>query len=209
MNKPKVQMRGHCSRCGGEWAVLASGKMSKHGYTVDHHYFSGVCHGDDFQPIEVNRAPADQTVKMVREDVGRAKQHAEEYKNGTRKPATAKDGPSFRAKDIPFNEATPYSQQQAVDVLERQERNRAKAGEEFADYLEGVIKEVHGKPLREVPVPPPSAPIQIGDRKVLSNGLIAAVVSVQGPRVYWKTVGERKLNSWTGTVVWRKLKDPA
>lgn len=43
--------RGHCQAC-GRLQMLPGGKLSQHGYTVAHGYFSGVCRGSKHEPFE-------------------------------------------------------------------------------------------------------------------------------------------------------------
>lgn len=47
--------KGHCQAC-GSLQKLPKGVLAKHGYTVTHGFFSGVCQGSGHPPIEVSCA---------------------------------------------------------------------------------------------------------------------------------------------------------
>lgn len=49
----KSDFSGHCQAC-GRLQKLPKERLSKHGYTVDHGYFSGVCRGAGHEPFEVS-----------------------------------------------------------------------------------------------------------------------------------------------------------
>jgi hypothetical protein len=48
-----AQFKGHCQWC-GSLQKLPSNRLSLHGYSVTHGFFSGVCHGAKHDPIEVS-----------------------------------------------------------------------------------------------------------------------------------------------------------
>jgi hypothetical protein len=52
---------GICQLC-GKRHMLPSGKLAKHGYTVDYGYFSGTCPGSDELPWEVSKGEAEATI---------------------------------------------------------------------------------------------------------------------------------------------------
>lgn len=49
----KATHSGHCQAC-GRLQKLPNGRLSKHGYTVTHGFFSGTCPGSDRLPFEVS-----------------------------------------------------------------------------------------------------------------------------------------------------------
>ena len=59
------QIRGHCQCCGNQQAVV-SGHMSKHGYTVEHGWFQGVCTGESYKPIELERTVTNKIMAAVK-----------------------------------------------------------------------------------------------------------------------------------------------
>lgn len=53
---------GTCQACGRVQAVIPrTGKLAKHGYTVDWGYFDGVCYGSDELPVEHGTDVLDRT----------------------------------------------------------------------------------------------------------------------------------------------------
>jgi hypothetical protein len=55
MSKTLHTHTGTCQACGRQQAVgNDTGRIAKHGYTVDWGYFNGVCHGAGKQPAEVD-----------------------------------------------------------------------------------------------------------------------------------------------------------
>lgn len=65
----KATHSGHCQAC-GRLQKLPNGKLSKHGYTVEHGFFSGVCRGTNYLPFE-------QSCDQVRRYIGEAKSEVE------------------------------------------------------------------------------------------------------------------------------------
>lgn len=75
---------GHCQAC-GSLQKLPNGKMSLHGYTVDHGYFSGVCQGAKELPFELSCA-------LIKKFIVSAKAHLasiEATQHALRQPATS------------------------------------------------------------------------------------------------------------------------
>jgi hypothetical protein len=79
----KATHAGHCQAC-GRLQKLPSGRLAKHGYTVRGGFFSGICRGAGYLPIEVS---CDQVVRYIAE----AMQELEtvtEYQKKLWQPAT-------------------------------------------------------------------------------------------------------------------------
>jgi len=151
----KIQYRGHCPCCGNQQAVLRNGQghMSKHGYTVKFGWFEGVCPGQNYQPMEINRTQTDKIILQVRTEVQSLRQRVQKLEEGTY-DTTALLIPKvpFMPKPelIPFAEANIYAQNTALEVLKTKFHYRAKQGEAFADYLEVTLNAVYGKALIKV-----------------------------------------------------------
>lgn len=62
-NKNKATHLGQCQCC-GRTQKLPDDKLSKHGYTVDFGYFSGICRGSGYLPFE---SSCDQVERYIRE----------------------------------------------------------------------------------------------------------------------------------------------
>lgn len=146
---------GHCPCCGREYAVLEkTGGMSKHGYTVDKDWsiFQGVCAGEAYAPIEVDRAHADGQVLAHREKSQALALRASEMRAGKISPATINKGTLRKPELVPFVDATEREQRQAREVVVRHIESDAREHARFADFLAGQIEKRHGLPLRRVAV---------------------------------------------------------
>lgn len=202
----KYQTRGNCPCCGRDQAVLASGLMSKHGYTVDHGWFNGVCSGQNYRPLQEDRAITDTIVATVRKEVAELIARADDIEAGRVTPTHVPNPRRRRTTDpetVRIEDLSDYDRASALKTAEYALRNRARAGISFADDLEALADRVHGQPLRQVPVEEAPAPIAYGEKRVTDKGSVLTVVRVEGARVYWKN--ERGFKSWTGTQAFRKL----
>lgn len=199
----KTQTRGNCPCCGRDQAVLSSGRMSKHGYTVDNGWFNGVCSGERFQPMQVQREVTDQLVVQVRREVKELEAAADDFATGRRVPKTVTRGWGKNETQVAFADAPEWEQRQAVSKALYAARSRAKAGEQFANDMEKLVNAVHGQPLREVPVAEAPAAIRSGEQRKLANGRVVTVRFTDRGRVYW--ADERGFRSWTGVQAFRKL----
>jgi hypothetical protein len=221
MAATNIQFRGHCQCCGRLQAVT-SNRMSKHGYTVEktgmgYGWFRGVCSGHSFAPLQHDRQQADSIVASVRLQVVKLRQEADALEAGTKTLNMVEDPRvvSRRLRNEPatmvaWKELPSYYADQilASDVWNR--RQRADAGEAFANDLEALANKVHGTCLLEVERVQPAAPILVGERRELNTASIpktvAKVTRVDRARVYWVAEGELAgRRGWTGTQAWRKL----
>ncbi|WP_175787496.1 hypothetical protein [Burkholderia anthina] len=204
----KTQTRGNCQCCMRDQAVLDTGRMSKHGYTVKgvhgHGWFSGVCSGEHHLPLQKDRSHLDAIVVTIREEAANLEHRALGLRDGSVKPQTAKEGPWSKAKDIPFAEASAYQQQEAVKHAIYSAENRARQGRTLANQMADFADKVYGTELREVPVEAGPAPIKLGEKRVSSaTGRVLEAVELRGARVYWKD--SKGFKSWTGTQAWRRF----
>lgn len=207
----RTQLRGHCQCCGRQQAV-PNGRMSKHGYEVKNGWFNGICQGEKYEPIEKDRTVADSIVEAVRKECVELRAKAAALTAGTITPPKAKSGRRIKNDDpkgfpwvdemVPFAEAPAHFQQQAVDAAAWNAEGRARQGESFADGLERIANEYHGKDLLVVVPPAAPEPIQIGEQR-RTHGRAVTVTDVHAGRVYWKD--ERGFKGWTGTQSFRKF----
>lgn len=203
----KTQERGHCPCCGREQAVIDD-HMSKHGYTVEHGWFQGICSGQQFAPIEHDREVADKVVIAVRSDVERLMARIAPLENGEVHPAEITEFCNSNSKLIPWDEAPGYRQRQVIEGLVSEMRFRARQGVIFADFLEKVIAEYHGKPLLVATLPEPPKPIRAGEKRKASSGLILTAKCQDRARVIYtfqREQGGKVFQAWLGTQAWRKL----
>ncbi len=198
----KMQLRGNCPCCGREQAVI-NGNMSKHGYTVENGWFNGVCSGDRFAPMQVQRTVTDDLVKQVLLDVEVLKQNITQLESGKIHPTTCPTD-SFSKKTITWEEANEYQRKKAVSIAVSQNYSRARQGEVFAQQMSELVNAVHGKELRQVALTDTPEPIKIGERKMSKRGPLT-VIRIDGARVYWRD--ERGKSSWTGSSAWRRMEN--
>lgn len=210
MTDKKTQLRGICQCCGREQAVLASGRMSKHGYTVEHGWFSGVCSGQHFQPLQKDRDQADRIVANVRAEVLVLLQKADAYRTGVLTPETVQGHWDAKVRDyaqIAWADATAYQRAGELQRVTWKLTRRAEQGTSFADQLEATANRVFGTELRVVPVESGPAPIRFGEQRKNDKGVVLTVTGVRGARVHWSMTKAdgRVFNGWTGTQAWRRL----
>lgn len=196
-----TQIRGNCQCCGRQQAVVGS-MMSKHGYTVDHGWFSGVCSGRNHVPLQVSREHTDIIVAQVRADIPKLIADADGVKAGVITPKTIKLRIGF---EIPFSEGSERQQLTACNSLEWSLRSRASSGVSFADSMEKLATKLHGTALIKVAKKEAPEYISIGQQKS-ANGTIYTCTSVEGARVYHKAQkGDKTFKGWTGCQAWRKM----
>ena len=150
----KTQSRGHCQCCGREHAV--NGTVVKHGYEVKDRglggYFSGVCHGHTHRPMQIDRSVTDTSAASLRIEAGKRLERVEQLRSGKAHPASIERGWGQNKKTVPFADATPYEQRDAVRNTIAHEESMARHLSAFADDLQKLADEVHGKALRVVKV---------------------------------------------------------
>lgn len=208
----RIQLRGICQCCGRQQAVV-SGFMSKHGYTVEHGWFDGVCTGQHFKPMQHDRTQADIIVSEVREECAKLLAKAAAIRAGTIKPLMAKSGKRIKSADpkgfpwedelVNFADAPAHYQRQAVETAAWNAQRRAEVGESFAASLERIADEYHGKPLLEVPMEEGPEPIKHSEKRRAPSGRVVTVTDVSRGRVSWKD--EKGFKSWTGVQAFRKF----
>lgn len=83
-------IKGHCQACGRIQVVLyADHMMASHGYTVRSGYFSGVCIGHNYLPLEVSRERLDWVVLDLERHAKMHDQHVDELMRGITVPSQA------------------------------------------------------------------------------------------------------------------------
>ncbi|MBN3815228.1 hypothetical protein G3N57_00770 [Paraburkholderia sp. Se-20369] len=208
MNTNKTQLRGNCQCCLRDQAVLDTGRMSKHGYTVKggpgFGWFSGVCSGQHHRPLQKDRSHLDAIVVVIREEAAALKIRAEGLIAGTIRPLTARM--SSRPVDregVPFDQAPKHMQKQAIQIAIANAESRSRNGYKLADQMVEFAGKVHGTELREVPVDAGPAPIKLGEKRVAAGGRVVEAVELRGARVYWRD--SKGFKSWTGAQAWRRF----
>lgn len=209
MSAFKIQYRGHCQRCGRQQAVK-QGTMAHHGYTVRNGWFSGVCSGNQFEPVERSRKTLDATVAAILKSTAELRADADRIEAG-QLPEKLLYSPTFRAEAVwtPVADIPAHSVRELVNLHIFRLRRRAEIGEQTAAYLTAIADTFHGKDLIEVrPEDKPEA-IVPGDRRVNSVGTPIECRRVEGAKVYYVDAtlpadGKRRLFK-TSTRSWRAL----
>jgi len=198
------QIRGNCQCCGRQQAVV-NGAMSKHGYTVVNGWFQGVCSGDRHEPMQVSRTTTNRIVADITEEVSALLFQADQVLAGKMKPTKVVRGQCMKPYEIDFADATEYEQAHAVQILNWNLRSRAKAGEDFAKYLQEIANAVYGTVLIEVERKEAPAKVNSGDQKSVGDKTYTCRY-VDGARVHYRmTRGENTFKGWIGIAAWRKM----
>lgn len=201
----KIQLRGHCQCCGRQQAVMR-GYMAKHGYEVKNGWFNGVCTGANYQPIEASRERADEVCSQVRAESARLMVRAAELRDGTgivhQIDTTRRDPKTRQPITIAWEDATPGQRRSAQESVAWHCESRARAGRQFADDLEKLANECHGKPLMEIRAPEAPEPIYCGHQRKHPRGVLT-VTSVYSGMVRWKD--DRGFIGSMSTRAWRAL----
>jgi hypothetical protein len=211
MQANKIQLRGHCQVCGNEQAVVRT-TMSKHGYSIVNGWFSGVCHGQHHQPIEVSRDYTDKVIAQIKVDIENIKTRIAKLVSGEVKPETFQvwNYQTGKYETKPANELSAYEYKYAFNHLMVGLENTIRRGELHIDTMTRIANEFHGKPLREVNTEAnkPEA-IKLGEQRILSGrGTIGTVYRIEGARVYYKYAGVstgKEVIAWQGSRAWRNL----
>jgi hypothetical protein len=205
MQTVQIQTRGICQCCGREQAIV-NGKMAKHGYTVECGWFQGVCAGKNFVPMQVSRTETDSMVAAVRKEVAEFIAKADRVASGDLKPTTITRSARFNRAVIAFADAQSWEQKDAIKHMEFTFRRSAEMGTDFANMMEKIANEYHGKELVKVEKKPAAEFIMPRDQKIDAQGNICTCTSVEGARVYFKFDKNGKTyKTWIGSQAWRKL----
>ena len=220
MKKSNIKTLGNCQCCGRLQAVLGTGKSSKHGYTVDHGWFSGVCSGQNFEPLQVSRTQTDLIIESVISEVASLEERLADLQLGKAFPSKISLGAVRETKvdswghktrhwvtpTIPFVEGTAHQQADAVRSEIRKTEARIRFGTAFAADLTNLADAVHGQPLQTETKVALQA-IRDGERRVRYGKVLTAVDYYGGARVPVTSINSKGLvfRSWIGVATWRKL----
>lgn len=213
MTNSNIQLRGHCQVCGNVQAVIRGNTMSKHGYTREHGWFNGVCHGEHHQPIELSREYADRVIASISKECADLEKRIFNLHTGEEKPQTFQIWNSRIGKyeTTPAGELNAYAYRQAINDLCVRIKNRIREGKFHVSFMEEMIEKFHGKPLIEVDRDNKPEQIMMGEKRVLEDGTIVEVKYVQGARVYFNYTNSigKTITTWWGSRAWRGLEKVA
>jgi hypothetical protein len=206
-----TQTRGHCQLCGRQQAVR--GGMSAHGYTVANGWFQGVCQGHHHKPLETDRSITDQMVIDVRAQAVALRTKADETLLGMHDPVEYSTGrrTMVGGKRVPvmalFADAGEYSQQEIRKQMAWSLTSRAKAGEEFAQFMSQLADKVYGQPLLVVAKPQPAERIQAGEQRTDAKGRVLTAKYQDGQRLHYTITRDdgKVLTTWMSPRSWRLL----
>jgi hypothetical protein len=208
MTKTNTTLRGHCPCCGNLQAVPRG--ISKHGYTVEHGWFQGVCGGEGHRPIEEDRSVTDKIVIDINKQCAELDQLAADLAAGRVTPK-GKDKTRYNAATqkresffVAWEFLTAWEQSDLARNEAYKAQYRAKTGRDFAAYLTSIADQFHGKALIEEAKKEAAPRIARGEKKLFDGRLVLTADYVQGARVYYN--GGR---GWIGTQKWRSLPNAA
>jgi len=211
----KTQDRGNCQCCGRMQAVLAGGRtMSKHGYEVkkdgSYAYFSGICGGNSFMPMQFERKITDALVISARADAIRLDALALKLEAGEEFPALAESDKLTRRphggmhyEQVPFAQAPKHKQDRAVESAIWNAQQRSRAARNWADQMERLVNEVYGTPLTIVPIAAALDRIQPGEQRANLRGRVLVSTGQVAASVYWKD--EKGFKGKMSSRAWRLL----
>jgi hypothetical protein len=203
-----IQYRGHCQWCGRQQAVV-KGLMSKHGYKVELGWFSGICSGEHFVPMEQSIEQTGIVIRTIQKQCIELQEDIEKLLSGAIKPQFCKgawDRTIMNYAPIPFEDASQREQKATIESTIWAKKARISAGESFAAMLESISKQVYGQSLIEAQKPVAPEPIRSGERRKSEAGFTMIAKYQDGARVYWVYDGkEGSKPYWTGAQAWRKL----
>lgn len=200
MSTSKIQLRGNCQCCGRQQAVLDTGRMSKHGYTVDNGWFNGVCSGEHHQPIQIDRNVLDATCVSIEAQCVELDKLAADLEAGKVFPKLVETGRVVRVngksvnEEVPWGEASVYQQSAQVKRNAWAATRRAELGRSFVKDMQKLADEVHGKDLVRVVLDPAAKAINVGDtvkvygRDVVVTKIADARAQGIGPAVNGKVI---------------------
>lgn len=207
-----IQLRGHCQVCGRQHAVVSGGFVAKHGYTVKDGWFQGVCPGQNYAPIEVNREQLDRIVAYLRDLAGDEMARAELVRTGKSVPGSARTGRSAYAivkgerihvpETVTWAEASEGLRGREIERVIWECEQKASRAKADANALAALGDRVHGQRLEVAHKPAAPEPILVGEKRVAQRGVLEAFVVDRG-RVRWRDA--RGFGSEMSARSWRSL----
>lgn len=154
--------KGTCQVCGYVQAVNnKTGRLAKHGYSVEWGYFSGTCAGSDETPLEISSELTESTIENLNRLAYALEQKTiadidevivETYDNGIRRKENRRQTACRDQQDVDL--ATGVPGRQSFEDLAKLKllnlQNQAKHMRRHVADLAQLIDERHGQPLFEV-----------------------------------------------------------
>ena len=162
--KNEIQLRGNCQVCGREQAVK-KGFIVNHGYTVGDGFFSGICPGTNFKPMQTDTKQTDNTVEIFKARANNELHQAEQLEKGENFPEKIPENNHYKARLLPFNEVSKHYQEYFISQLIAKSKRMAENYFSASKSLKQLADSVYGKPLKEVKKPTPPEPIEMGETR--------------------------------------------
>jgi hypothetical protein len=207
---------GTCQVCGSQQA-LPAGRLSLHGYTVEHGFFNGTCPGANHLPLEQDRDLADAVAASLTRQADELRAKAAKIEAGTVRPVyaaadfywTCKDR-TGRSQDVQvlFADAKPCHQQAAVDSLLYATQRHAEHAQRIADDITKRANSTHGKPLTPRAAEEPRKIIAVGTQiklygKVVTvTGIADRVARGVGPFLNGQCIQHFSFTGSNGQTYW-------
>jgi len=132
------KLLGNCQVCGRLQAV--NNGMSKHGYTVEQGWFSGVCSGQNYLPMQQDATITHDVVKSIAEEVADLTKLIADLETGKKHPKTAPIASHYKAEVVAFADAPKYQQEAEIQKHIFASKSRIKAGQQHAEMLLNLLK---------------------------------------------------------------------
>ena len=183
---------GTCQICGSLQA-LPGGVLSKHGYTVEHGWFEGVCPGAKHAPLELDRAFADEVASSLLRQAKNEDADAKLVLSGGLLPTRAWNGEHKAVYDprqrrdtvvkvtVPYAEAPEVYQREAVESLYNSHVDTARRARATSKGISENADRVHGKRELQPRTEEAKTPIVAGTRVRLfgKDGYDVTVVRIE------------------------------
>jgi hypothetical protein len=147
----KATHNGTCQVCGSTQA-LPGGALSNHGYTVEHHFFEGVCPGAKRRPLEQDRALADHVARDLWNQATELDDLAADIVAGRAFPSHVNAGFTCRDRTnrwtevrIPYADGDQHQQRGAVQAFLWNTEARSKQAKSIAKEILARADKITGK----------------------------------------------------------------
>lgn len=141
---------GHCPCCGQEHKVVQGVMIKHHLRGPDKRWMAGGCSGSGHPAIEADRTMADATIQAMRKERQGIREKLAQLQEGRTHPETVTRCLWKESVEIPFDEALPNEQQEAVKMAIAWLKIDIRAAEERAGAFQRLVVRFHNKPLKTV-----------------------------------------------------------
>jgi hypothetical protein len=143
----KSQYKGHCQACANVQAVKPNGTIAKHGYTVKHGFFMGICMGSGELPLEVSNEFTFKVINSINKQIPQLLTLADRLNEGLEIPNQITLGSGNRSKTISINDAKDYEIKKYCSAESAKNKHKAYCGELTIKMLTNANLEFYGKEL--------------------------------------------------------------